>query len=270
MVQQVGRLLLIDIEVELQEVFEEVQVNTDVPRARLFPADFGQLQVGWAHNLRTIISSAVATVLVVHQTFAVRLVTIDTPTGCQCQHADHFLQRFKETFIGDVPTTGDTGEEAPLVAGTELGATVSTEREVKDILGTERIVHGSQTGSFVSLTRTGPRIGQITGNGRIGDATHNTIRRQRLRSRVIGGNLKTAHNLQLMLRIGKVGMEGQLMTGGELQVLLLIIGSQIGTTTVEPRLGSQRTGEVRFVRFSKGIHEHLTTVVELRFVIALT
>ena len=81
----------------------------------------------------------------------------------------------------------------------------------------------------MALARTGPRVSQITGNGRVGDTTDDTVRRKILGSGVLGRNLEAAHYLQLVLVIGKVRVEGQLVTGRELEVLLLVVRSKVRT-----------------------------------------
>ena len=83
----------------------------------------------------------VARILVVDEPFAKPSITVDTPTRAERKHVHILAERLEESFIGDVPTSGNTGEESPLVARTELRHTFCTEREVKHVLRTEGIVH---------------------------------------------------------------------------------------------------------------------------------
>ena len=117
-----------------------MQVETEVPRLRLLPTDLRQTQVLGSDTLHTVVIT-VARILVVDQTFGKRGITIDTPARTERKHVHILAEGFEEGFIRDVPTSGNTGEEAPLVTRTELCHTFCTERKVEHIFRTEGIVY---------------------------------------------------------------------------------------------------------------------------------
>ena len=117
-----------------------MQVETEVPRLRLLPTDLRQTQVLRSNTLHTIVIT-VARILVVDEPFAKPSITVDTPARAERKHVHILAERLEESFIGDVPTSGNTGEEAPLVARTEFRHTFCTEREVEHIFRTKSIVY---------------------------------------------------------------------------------------------------------------------------------
>ena len=256
-VQQVRSFTVINVQVELEQVFKEVQVHTDVPGLEFFPTNLCQFEVGRNHNLLTGVLGSVRIIFIVHQTFAAGSVTVDTPTGCERQHADNLLERLEEFFITDVPTTGDTGEEAPFLTGTEAGATVGTECEVKDVLRTKCVVDRHRSTHGVTFSGAGPSVLEVTGNGGVSDATGDTGGTEILLRAAAGTHIAA----------GNVRTEGQLMTSVERKVLGFIAGSLVGS--IVPLERGQGAGEEGFFGVGVGIHIDFTTIVQRSLVAVL-
>ena len=164
---------MVYVEVELDKVVEESEVGTDVPRAGLLPLDFGESEVFGGNTCHAVVV-AVAAVLVVDDAFAEPCVTVDTPSRTDGEHADNGAERFEELFVGDVPTSGDTGEYAPLVSGSELRHTVGAHGGVDAILRSEAVVERTSGAGGVSLPGAGTGGCEVSGDGGVGDASVDT------------------------------------------------------------------------------------------------
>ena len=117
-----------------------MQVETEVPRLRLLPTDLRQTKILRCDTLHTVVVT-VARVLIVDQSFSKPCITVDTPARTERKHVHILAEGFEEGFIGDVPTSGNTGEEAPLVTRTDFRHTFCAERKVKHVLRTIGIVY---------------------------------------------------------------------------------------------------------------------------------
>lgn len=106
-----------------------MKVETHVPGFGLLPLDLRKTEVGRTDGRYPVIGVK-SGILVVNQAFSKTAVTGNTPARTEGEHAHHFLQRLEEGFVADIPASGHTGEETPLVAGTELGAAVGAQSEV--------------------------------------------------------------------------------------------------------------------------------------------
>ena len=171
--EEVAGVLVVNVEVELNEVVEEVQVSTDVPRARLFPLNLGEAEVFRSDTCYTVVVT-VAAIFIIDESFAEPSVTIDTPTRTNGEHADNGAERLEELFVGDIPTTGDTGEYTPLATGTELRHTVGTNGEIDAVLRAEAVVESSECAGRVSLPGAGGGTVEITGHGGVSDTAVDT------------------------------------------------------------------------------------------------
>ena len=185
-----------------------MQVKTKVPRLRLLPTDLRQTQVFRSDTLHAVVIT-VARILVVDEPFGKRSITVDTPARAERKHVHIFAERLEESFIRDIPTSRNTGEEAPLVTRTELRHTFGTKRKVKHVLRTESIVH--RTGSIQAAVTPRRRIGtgQEAGHRRVCDTSRDTRVALALRRQITSIRFKTPEDLERMVRILKVRTEQQ-------------------------------------------------------------
>ena len=257
---------MVYVEVELDKVVEESEVGTDVPRAGLLPLDFGESEVFGGNTCHAVVV-AVAAVLVVDDTFAEPCVTVDTPSRTDGEHADNGAEGFEELFVGDVPTSGDTGEYAPLVSGSELRHTVGAHGGVDAILRAEAVVERTCGAGGVSLPGAGTGRGEVSGDGGVGDASVDTGAAQALGGTVRAADLEASEHLERVVLVLEVGHVNEAVACGEGEGLVLVVGGDIDTLV--PCGGDELVGVVRVVALCEGVHVNLTGVVELVLVVFL-
>ena len=194
-VEEVGYLLLIYVEVEGNKVVEQTEVNTNVPFFRALPLNSRESEVVGYDGLSTIVRT-IGTILIIYKAFGEVSTTVSTPTRTEGQHAYDLLEGLKELLIADVPTCGNTGEEAPFVTATELGATIGTKSGIKRVLGTDRIVERTSSAHGVALTSRSRSSSQITGSSRRSNTAADTRRGVVLIARRVGSYVQTGQNLE--------------------------------------------------------------------------
>ena len=119
----------------------------------------------------------------------------------------------------------------------------------------------------VTFSGAGPSVLEVTGNGGVSDATGDTGGTEILVRAAAGTHIKAGEHLHVMVLIGNVRMEGQLMTSVERKVLGFIAGSLVGS--IVPLERGQGAGEEGFFSVGVGIHIDFTTIVQRSLVAVL-
>ena len=224
--QQVGGLLVIDFEFEGQQVVEQAQVETEVPLRRLLPAKFGEGEVERANNGVAVVV-ACRCVLVVLVTAGSAGVTCDTPRGAEGQHADDGTGLLHELLVADVPAGTHRGEGTILVATAECRSTVGTQAGVDRILTLVGVVNLLQEAVSARLVVAGACAVQQGFHGGVADAGGHVPVCGTLPGGVGCVHLEAGHTGEAVVGVLEVRIVVQLMTCGELQRLVLLVGHDV-------------------------------------------
>ena len=154
-VQQVFRLLHIELQATVDAVVQETVVHSHVVRVRLFPLQVGAVAVGFQQVRTVVLRIVVRAEYILGQVHVVAYVLLagDTVTETEFQVGKYATGVIHELLVDDAPSHGYGGEHTPAVVLAEAGGTVPTEGSCQQVAVHQVVVQTSEEGHQVVLPR---------------------------------------------------------------------------------------------------------------------